>query len=152
MPRRVIGYVMVFIMIWTVSISHAYRVSSGFGWRIHPIKKTWLFHTGIDISMPHGAPVAAIKSGIVVWAAPYKGYGKTILLCHAKNVYTLYGHCSALSVTPGQSVDAGQVIAKAGNTGMSTGPHLHLEYWVDHRYINPLVLWESKKTTSGVKD
>lgn len=143
MQRIRITIIIILAIVLTPACTHAFTISSGFGWRIHPIQKTRQFHTGIDIPMPYGTSIPAIMGGTVVWAASFKGYGNTVLLQHTKDVYTLYGHCAKIYVARGECVQAGKIIAAAGSTGLSTGPHLHLEYWVKHRYVDPLVLWQS---------
>ena len=79
--------------------------------------------------------------GEILFAGEYAGYGNMVLIRHANNVFTLYAHCHGLCVVPGQSVSAGEVIGTVGSTGSSTGPHLHLELWVDGQYVDPLVLF-----------
>lgn len=103
-----------------------YRISSPFGKRIHPITGVITQHTGIDIPAPLGTPVNASKSGTVIFAGRLGGYGNAVKVEHSDG-YTLYGHNSALTVTVGQMVGQGQIIAKVGSTGQSTGNHLHFE-------------------------
>jgi len=103
------------------------KISSGYGNRIHPIKKTKLFHSGIDIPAATGSGIIATKAGTVIIARTEPGYGQTVVIDHGGGITTLYGHCSKLLVKPGQKVQAGAAIAKIGSTGVSTGPHLHYE-------------------------
>lgn len=119
----------------------SFPVSSGFGWRIDPFTHKRAFHSGIDIPAKAGSPIFAVFKGEVMVAGAYRGYGIAVLLHHKAAIYTLYGHCSRVLVKPGQMVKAGEKIATVGSTGMSTGPHLHLEYWVNGRYRNPLEIW-----------
>lgn len=128
---------------------YAVQVTESFGWRIHPLTGKSEFHRGIDIAGKYGSPIYAVFGGDVVWAAPFKGYGNTVLLHHSKNRYTLYGHCSAIFVRRGQKVTTGERIAYVGSTGISTGPHLHLEYWVNNRYVDPLVIWQMPSRNSN---
>ena len=114
-------------------------ISSGFGPRLHPIKKVVLFHDGIDIAAPLGAPVYAMSAGVVLYAGPARGFGTEVVLSHPGGVTTVYGHVSRVLVTSGP-VTAGQPIALVGNEGDSTGPHLHAEVRVDDRAVDP-VLW-----------
>ena len=107
------------------------NISSGFGWRV--LYGVNDYHTGIDISKGssatiYGAAIVASNSGTVV-RAQYRnsGYGNCIMLDHGGGNYTLYGHCSSLAVGLGTYVTQGQVIAYVGNSGNSTGPHLHFE-------------------------
>jgi len=105
-------------------------VTSPFGWRSDPYNGEWKFHAGVDLGYDYGAGIPALWDGVVVLAGDSQdGYGNQVLLYHpAIDVYTRYAHCSALYVTAGENVSAGQVIAAVGSSGRSTGPHLHLEY------------------------
>jgi murein DD-endopeptidase MepM/ murein hydrolase activator NlpD len=94
-------------------------------------------HEGIDIAAGSGSPVRAATDGVVKKASWYGGYGNAVIIDHGAGVQTLYGHNSALNVKPGDRVQAGQVIAKVGSTGDSTGPHLHFEVQVDGKAVNP---------------
>ena len=102
-------------------------ISSVFGWRQHPITGDRRFHTGIDLAAASGTPVLAAYSGQVEIADRVGGYGLTVILNHNNAQQTLYGHMSELLVRPGQWVERGTVIGRVGNTGNSTGPHLHFE-------------------------
>jgi murein DD-endopeptidase MepM/ murein hydrolase activator NlpD len=113
------------------------RITSGFGFRIHPIHRTRLNHTGLDISRPNGTPVKASDGGRVVMAGGYGGYGKCIIINHGKGHATLYGHLSRLGVSRGTNVGKGQTIGAVGSTGYSTGAHLHFEVRLNGRPVNP---------------
>jgi murein DD-endopeptidase MepM/ murein hydrolase activator NlpD len=113
-------------------------ITSGFGWRIHPIFGTPEFHTGIDIGVPYGTPVRAADRGIVTYAGWEHGYGEIVTIDHGDGISTSYSHNSSIVVSVGQRVSQGQVIAYAGSTGWSTGPHVLFEVKVDGRYVNPL--------------
>lgn len=106
------------------------RITSDFGYRVHPTKKTRLFHNGWDIGVPTGTPIKAVADGKVIAAGAAKGYGYWVALDHGKIngiiVTSEYGHISSWKVSYGQNVKQGQVIALSGNTGESNGPHLHL--------------------------
>lgn len=130
-----------FIFTSICSLTDAAEITSPFGWRIHPITGEWHFHTGIDISYEYGTPVVAMLDGTVVFAAEYGGYGNCVIIEHAGGDHTLYAHCSSLNAYYGSYVSKGDVIAYVGSTGNSTGPHLHLEYWHNNEYTDPLMLW-----------
>jgi murein DD-endopeptidase MepM/ murein hydrolase activator NlpD len=115
-----------------------YPISSGFGMRYHPILHCYRMHTGIDFAAPIGTPIHAVADGRVLWATWRGGYGRCIILLHNAGVATLYGHCSDILVYPGQVVRAGQPIGATGNTGLSTGPHLHFEIRVNGLPVNPI--------------
>lgn len=124
------------IMQWPVP---AYsRINSPYGYRIHPILKVKKLHTGIDIQATTGTKIVAAADGTVIYSGSLGGYGKTIMIDHGGGIVTLYGHNSSLSVSEGQDVIRGQEIAKAGSTGMSTGPHCHFEVRENGSYIDPM--------------
>jgi murein DD-endopeptidase MepM/ murein hydrolase activator NlpD len=95
-------------------------------------------HTGIDIGVPTGSPVWASKAGEVIISSWYGGYGNLIVIDHGNGVSTWYGHNSSLTVSVGQSVSRGQVVAKAGSTGNSTGPHVHFEIRYNGNPVDPV--------------
>jgi len=103
------------------------RISSDFGLRKHPVLKKVRHHGGIDLAAPHSAPIRAVKEGTVVFADPYGGYGKLVVIAHPDGLTTHYGHCDSISVRTGQHIRAGQVLGTVGSTGRVTGPHLHFE-------------------------
>lgn len=114
------------------------RVTSDYGTRVHPITKTTKFHKGIDIGAAQGTNVLAAADGTVVTAGWNSGgYGYYITINHGGGVVTLYGHNSKLLVKAGDTVKKGQVIAKVGSTGNSTGPHIHFEVLVNGSVVNP---------------
>lgn len=94
-------------------------------------------HKGLDIAAPKGTPVVASAAGVVSFVGRKGGYGKTVVIDHGNEITTLYGHNSRLLVEEGDRVTKGQVIAKVGNTGRSTGAHLHYEVRVDGEQVNP---------------
>lgn len=112
---------------------------SGFGMRIHPIHKIRKFHKGIDFTAPKGTAIQATGNGVVVSVNKVgKGYGKHVLIDHGYGYKTLYAHMSSIEIKPGQKVKKGQQIGKVGNTGSSTGAHLHYEVWQNGKAINPV--------------
>ena len=107
------------------------EVSSAYGDRLHPITHTYKHHDGIDLAAPNGSPIRAIADGVVIFSDTYAGYGQLVVVEHANGLTSHYGHLSAYLVHPGQHVKAGEVIARVGSTGISTGPHLHFEIRVN---------------------
>ena len=103
------------------------EVVSPFGWRVHPVLQYRHHHDGIDIDVPEGTIVHAAAMGRVTFVGEEEGYGTLIVLSHAEDYLTAYGHLSQVFVHSGQFVEAGQPIAESGNTGISSGPHLHFE-------------------------
>lgn len=113
-------------------------LTSGFGWRTHPITGATKFHAGIDIGAGSGTPISAAGSGTVIVASWYGGYGNTVVIDHGGGLTSLYAHQSGLNVSNGQSVSKGQTIGWVGSTGFSTGPHLHFETREGGSPVNPL--------------
>lgn len=113
-------------------------VTDDFGWRIHPVYGTRHFHDGTDFNASIGTPVVAASSGTVIMAQYYGGYGRAVKIDHGGGVVTMYAHLSSYAVDVGQVVSAGQVIAYSGNTGTSTGPHLHFTVIVDDEPVDPM--------------
>lgn len=113
-------------------------ITSPFGWRIHPIFGTQRFHSGIDIGADYGEPVRAADGGVVLTADWMGGYGKVIIIDHGGGISTLYAHNSELVVGEGQRVYKGQVVARIGSTGYSTGPHLHFEVRQNGSPVSPM--------------
>lgn len=122
-------------MIWPVS---SRRITSPFGYRVHPILKKKKNHTGIDIAASRGTPIYAADSGVVMMSRYNGGYGKMISIDHGNGISTLYGHCDALLVAEEQRVEKGQQIGLVGSTGLSTGPHLHFEVRKSGVPVNPM--------------
>ena len=122
-----------------VSMSNkSVRFSSSFGYRIHPIYKTVKLHSGMDFSGPIGTPIHATGNGKVISASIMRGYGKCIEINHGFNYKTLYAHLDKYAVRPGQKIKRGDIIGYMGNTGQSTGPHLHYEVKKNDRPVNPI--------------
>lgn len=113
------------------------RISDSYGWRMHPILKQQRFHSGIDFAASKGTPILAAYDGSVTAAAYSSSMGNYIMINHGNGLYTVYMHCSALYVSAGQDVTAGQTIAAVGTTGMSTGNHLHFSVRLNGEYVDP---------------
>ncbi len=117
-------------------VSSAYR-SSGYGWRIDPIRGGKAFHEGLDFSAVRGASIYAAGDGIVTTAGRTHNYGKLVKVNHGSGLETRYAHASKLLVKIGERVVKGQVIALVGSSGRSTGPHLHYEIRLNGRSLDP---------------
>jgi murein DD-endopeptidase MepM/ murein hydrolase activator NlpD len=113
------------------------RVTGSFGERIDPFNGEGAFHRGVDISTSYGSPVIAPADGVVAFADFMNGYGRAIVLDHTHGVSTLYGHLSNFAVIEGQTVRRGDVIGFVGQSGRSTGPHLHYEVRIHDTPVNP---------------
>ena len=120
-------------------LDRAARVSSSFGFRVHPISGYRKMHQGIDFAAGTGTPVVAPSDGVVVEARRWGGYGNWLRIRHANGLESGYGHLSryGAGIRAGQRVSQGQVVAYVGSTGASTGPHLHYEIWRNGQRINP---------------
>lgn len=123
-------------------------VSSRYGWRLDPITGEKSFNSGIDIPMSAGTPINAVMGGTVTTSYVATGYGKYLTITSG-NRKTLYGNCSSLEVSNGQTVTQGQEIATVGSTGKSTDSHLHLEFEKNGKKLNPLFFIESEQFVSG---
>ena len=113
------------------------RMASGFGYRIHPIYRVARMHTGLDFAAPIGTEIYATGDGVVKSPDGGSGYGLHIVLDHGFGYQTLYAHMSRMAVTPGTKVKRGQIIGYVGNTGVSSGPHLHYEVIKNGQKVNP---------------
>lgn len=114
------------------------RISSGFGMRRHPFSRVRQFHTGIDIPQIKGTPVYATGNGVVTNKGYNSGYGYFIEIQHTGGLHSFYAHLSKSLVNVGDSVEIAEQIAYVGNTGVSTGYHLHYEVRKGNRYLNPI--------------
>jgi murein DD-endopeptidase MepM/ murein hydrolase activator NlpD len=112
-------------------------ITSGFGWRRDPLTGAPRFHKGIDVAQPIGQNVMAAASGRVVAAGNHGDYGTMIVVDHGGGQQTRYAHLSASAVQVGDQVGVGQVIGKTGDSGRTTGPHLHFEVMTDGRAVDP---------------
>lgn len=124
------------LYVWPVSG----EITSRFGYRIHPIFGTWVFHAGVDIATQTGKPVKAAAAGTVVAAGRDGGYGNVVRVDHG-GFTTVYAHLHEVTVQVGQQVGRGQVVGTVGNTGNSTGPHLHFEWWLAGQPVDPLTMF-----------
>ncbi|MEW5735796.1 MAG: peptidoglycan DD-metalloendopeptidase family protein [Thermodesulfobacteriota bacterium] len=111
--------------------------TSGFGFRTSPFTGLREFHRGLDICAPSGTPVTASANGKVTFVGRKMGLGKVIVIDHGYGMVTRYGHLSAFCVKQGDTVERGQIVGRVGNTGRSTGPHLHYEVHINGIPINP---------------
>jgi murein DD-endopeptidase MepM/ murein hydrolase activator NlpD len=128
------------------------KISSGFGWRIDPFTGKRAWHAGIDLAVPEGTPVEACWPGKVVFAGEKGGYGKVVILEHKNGYHTVYGHNAKILVQEGEFVSGGQRIALSGNTGRSTGPHLHFEVRKGDVALNPMAwMTDSGNSRTGVQ-
>ena len=114
-----------------------YKLTSAFGYRIHPITQRPHSHTGIDIPAPGGTSILAARGGQVVTSAYHSSYGNYVVIDHGNGNSTLYAHMSSRAVSEGQMVSQGQVIGYVGTTGSSTGNHLHFEVRVNYQRVDP---------------
>ena len=119
-------------------------ISSFFGYRKDPLRLSLAFHGGIDFKAPYGEPVFATSKGKVTWAGPHGPYGNLVEILHDNGVSTRYGHLKSVNVSLGQTVSRGDVVGWLGNTGRSTGPHLHYETRVNGRVIDPQNFWRTQ--------
>lgn len=113
------------------------RMASGYGWRIDPIYRSRRFHAGMDFTAPTGTDIYATGNGIIQSAGWKQGYGNAVEINHGFGYLTLYAHMHKINVKPGQKVKRGEVIGLVGNTGKSTGPHLHYEVHFKGQVMNP---------------
>lgn len=113
------------------------RMASGYGWRVDPVYHVRRFHEGMDFTAPTGTDIFATGNGKVVYSGWKQGYGETVEIDHGFNYTTRYAHCSKRMVKVGQTVKRGDVIALVGNTGKSTGPHLHYEVHYNGKPVDP---------------
>lgn len=132
-------------------LPQSFTITSPFGYRQDPFTGEWSYHNGTDIAAPQGTPILAAADGTVTIANgtdPWGGsYGYYIKLDHGEGIETLYAHCSAIAVTAGQQVQQGEVIGYVGNTGNSTGNHLHFEMWENGQQRDVMNCFAIQNTT-----
>lgn len=114
------------------------KVTSAFGKRMDPFRHVQDFHSGVDLKCTIGTPVKAAKKGVVIFAGYSGNYGKLVIIQHSSGYKTYYAHLQTILVNRNKRVKAGEIIAKSGNTGRSTGPHLHFEIRKNNKPVNPL--------------
>lgn len=122
-------------------------IASGFGDRSDPFDGHQAIHMGVDFSAPVGTPVSAVADGVVTYAGERSGYGNVVEIDHGNGYMTRYAHNSEFVAQVGMRVHAGQIIAKVGSTGRSTGPHCHFEVWLNGRAVNPMAYVRSTRAT-----
>ena len=126
------------------------RITSAFGWRMHPLLGFMKMHKGLDIGAAYGSPIHAVVDGTVSFAGRAGGYGNFVKVDHAGSLVSGYGHMSRIVVRRGEHVERGEVIGYVGSTGLSTGPHLHWEIWRNGVSINPRAIsFDSVERLSG---
>ncbi|HWI16432.1 MAG TPA: peptidoglycan DD-metalloendopeptidase family protein [Vicinamibacterales bacterium] len=119
------------------SLSSDPAISSSFGWRADPLHGHRKFHNGTDIKLAYGEEVRAAAAGVVTFAGEQPGYGLVVKVDHGDGLETRYAHLSSTDVRQGMSIEAGSAIARSGNSGRTTGPHLHFEVRKDGQPIDP---------------
>jgi len=128
------------------------QITSRFGMRDHPILDGERFHSGVDIAMPIGSPVEPVKTGEVIFSGEKNGYGLMVEIDHGGGVTTRYGHLSELFVKIGDAVAPGNPLGLSGETGLATGPHLHLEIREAGKPIDPLTILSQETIESGASE
>lgn len=113
------------------------RITSGFGFRIHPVYGTGRQHTGVDMRASSGVPIGSAAAGTVIFAGVFGGYGNAVIVQHTGGYSSLYAHMSAINVSKGATVSAGTTVGLVGSTGVSTGAHLHFEIRLNGTAIDP---------------
>jgi murein DD-endopeptidase MepM/ murein hydrolase activator NlpD len=126
-------------------------ISSGYGRRISPFGRGLVFHEGIDVSVRQGTPVKAVASGVVVYAGWQSGYGRLVVIDHGFGYQTKYAHNSVIKVKVGQRVKKGTIVSYSGNSGDSTGPHVHFEILVGGRTVDPVKFLRTNKLADILK-
>jgi murein DD-endopeptidase MepM/ murein hydrolase activator NlpD len=112
-------------------------ITSNFGERLDPITHQPSTHSGVDLGAAEGTPIPAARDGVVIAAGPRGGYGNAVEIAHADGTSTLYAHASEVMVTPGMSVREGEIVGLVGQTGRTTGPHLHFELRKGGHFVDP---------------
>lgn len=126
--------------------ANSYFISSNYGYRVDPFTEIRKYHAGIDLAANRGTHVYASGKGKVIYAAySYGGYGNLVKIDHGDGLVSFYGHLNKIKVSKGEIVERGKFIGEVGNTGRSTGPHLHYEIQKDGKPVNPVkYMWDDK--------
>jgi murein DD-endopeptidase MepM/ murein hydrolase activator NlpD len=127
-------------------------ISSFFGYRMDPLRLSVAFHGGIDFKGVHGEPVLVTSNSRITWAGAHGPYGNLVEIFHDKGGSTRYAHLRSANVTLGQEIARGDVIGWMGNTGRSTGPHLHYETCVNGRVIDPHNFWRTQNDLQALEN
>ena len=123
---------------WIKPVRNNYKISSGYGNRMHPVYNKIIFHDGIDIAVPMNTPIYAVADGTVSFAGWINGYGNYVQIEHSNGISSFYAHLNKIEVTKGDVIKQGGSIAKSGNTGIGTGAHLHFGMKKNGKTANPL--------------
>ena len=138
--------------IWPIDRTKLKNVSSLYGMRNHPTLGIWRMHEGVDLTAPTGTSVYATGNGTVSQSQVRNGYGELIEIDHGFGYKTRYAHLSARFVKPGDKVTRGQVIGEVGNTGVSSGPHLHYEVRYRENTVNPIHFFNKDMSAESYKE
>jgi murein DD-endopeptidase MepM/ murein hydrolase activator NlpD len=124
------------------------RITSGFAMRMHPIMNTWRQHNGVDYGAPSGTAVRSVGDGVVDMAGWQNGFGNVVKIRHSGDRSTVYAHLSRIDVKKGQRIEQGQKVGAVGMTGWATGPHLHFEFQVGGRHMDPRVIARASESVT----
>lgn len=125
-------------------------LTSSFGWRRNPVTGRHSMHEGLDFSAPRGTPIYAASGGVVTESRYHPGYGKLVEINHGNGLVTRYAHASSINVKLGQVVAKGEMIARVGSTGRSTGPHLHFEVRMADQPLDPRLFLDQTETPESL--
>ena len=126
------------------------RISSGFKMRFHPILQTWRAHLGTDFAAATGTPVRTVGDGVVEFAGVQNGYGNVVYVKHRNQHVTVYAHLSRIDVRVNQAIDQGATVGAVGATGWATGPHLHFEFRVAGKQMDPMTIAQQSESAAPV--
>jgi murein DD-endopeptidase MepM/ murein hydrolase activator NlpD len=129
------------------------RISSKYGYRLHPIRKTHSFHAGIDVAAPKKSKIHAALDGVIKLTAYNRGYGTYIIVQHRNKLQTLYAHLDSINpkIRIGKKVKKGDILGDVGRTGTATAPHLHFETRIDGKHVNPISIKPMKYQLTGIE-